>query len=358
MKKQLLLSLSLLFTLLLNAQEVININGSLINPVGIGVKNNELFIGQVGSQTLSRVDLTQADPKPITDISTDINLVADMIFDGNQLYISTGDNNGAIYKMDITDSNNTLTPVISNMEGFPFGIAIQNNILYAALRLENKIVKIDLSESTPTATDVITNIPGFSVTDIQIYQDYLYFTTGSTVAAENTISRINLLAVNPTIETVLSDIPGPTGLELVQNILLIAAPSDNLVGMIDLSDSSPVFQTLVSVDNPWNLAIENNTLYIAQQGPDTISTFDISSLSVSDENEITSLSIYPNPSKDFIKVSNLSKALNYNITDITGKTILSSTLEVDDSIDITSLSNGIYLLQLEGNSKSFKIIKE
>lgn len=62
MKKTLLLGFSLLFTLYLGAQaQVLDINGTLVNPVGIAVKDNTLFIGQVGSQTLSKIDLSQAD---------------------------------------------------------------------------------------------------------------------------------------------------------------------------------------------------------------------------------------------------------------------------------------------------------
>ena len=66
-----------------------------------------------------------------------------MIIDGNMLYFSSSDGNGSVYRINLTDTNNTITQVISNLGGMTFGLAIQNDDLYATLRLSNKIVKID-----------------------------------------------------------------------------------------------------------------------------------------------------------------------------------------------------------------------
>ena len=356
MKKTILFSVSLVFTLFIGAQaEVLNIDGTLINPVGIKVINNDLYIGEVGDQALSRVDLSQPDPKPISQIGTDLSGIADIIIDGNFLYFGAVNDGGSIYRMDIADSSNTITQIISNVGNIPFGLVIQNNYLYASLREVNKIIRIDLNQATLSATDFVTNIPGTFVNDIEIYQNHLYFLATS---SENMVARVNLSQSNPTIETVIDNIPNPTGLALYQNKLLIATPVDNLVGMINLDDPSPVFETLVTVDDPWDLSIQNNMLYISQQGPDTISFFDLSGLSVSNDLSIAPIEIYPNPTSDLIKISNLTESVKYSITDVTGKTILSNTLELDGSIDVRSLSQGMYILRLDGYSNSYKIVKK
>lgn len=130
------------------------------------------------------------------------------------------------------------------------------------------------------------------------------------------------------------------------------------VGMIDLNDSSPTYETLVSLDEPWGLAIGGDTLYIAQQGPDTISFMDISTLSNPDNAEIKSALIFPNPASDLVWIANRSEAVDYKVSDLSGKVILSNTLQVDDSIDVSSLAKGMYILQVEGYTGSYKIIKE
>jgi hypothetical protein len=76
------------------------------------------------------------------------------------------------------------------------------------------------------------------------------------------------------------------------------------------------------------------------------------------------LSIYPNPTTDvlFIKNKNTRLEFNYQLFDITGKLIASSSKMVQvDQIDMTSLVSGTYLLHIQANNnstKSFKIIKK
>ena len=355
MKKQFLIGFLVLFPLLINAQvEVLNLNGTLANPVGVAVKDNFLFIGQAGAQTLSRVDLSQPDPKSITNLNTNITLIGEMLVNGDLLYIASGDNNGSVYVMDLTDSTNRVSPIVSNLGSAAFGLAIQGNDLYIAVRLNSKIVKVDLTQANPIVTDFVTSTSSGSIDDLEIYQGYLYFTTVN----DNTVSRVNLNQANPMIEEVISNIPPSVGLARYQNILLIAAPEDNLVGMINLDDANPVFENVTTLTNPWNLAIENSTLYISQQSEGRISTFNVASLSTSNSDTPSSINIYPNPTSDYIKISNLSKPVNYTLTDVTGKTILSNTLEIHDMIDVSSLSKGVYFLSLPESASSYKIIKE
>ncbi len=67
------------------------------------------------------------------------------------------------------------------------------------------------------------------------------------------------------------------------------------------------------------------------------------------------ISVYPNPSKDFIHVDNLTKEISYQVTDLSGKTALTGTTM--EAIDITSLQPGIYLLSFPNGTFS-RFIKE
>jgi len=71
-------------------------------------------------------------------------------------------------------------------------------------------------------------------------------------------------------------------------------------------------------------------------------------------------SAYPNPSKDVLKVKNASKANSYVISNIVGQEMLSGKM-IGDEINVSSLSNGMYMLKitdLKGNAYSQKIVKK
>jgi len=70
-----------------------------------------------------------------------------------------------------------------------------------------------------------------------------------------------------------------------------------------------------------------------------------------------SLSIFPNPSKDFIHVTGLSKTENYEIFDSVGKKIKKGIASENSSIYIKEFSKGIYYLEL-GNDKTIRFIRE
>ncbi len=357
MKKNYLFLFALFLSLNIFSQvEVLNLNRDLVNPIGIAVKNNLLFIGEVGTSTFSRTDLSQGDPKSVVDIHTNLAVISDMTFDGNILYFSSADNSGSIYKLDITDSSNTITTVVTNLGTNPSGLAIHGSELYIALRLHKKVLKIDLTDTNPTPVEVVSNVSGAIIIDLAIHQNYLYFTH------TNKISRIDITQNVPIVELFVDNLNVPTGLELYENFLFIALSqhpsSGKKIGMIDLNDANPVVQDLaVDLDDAWNLALENNTLYIAEQVTGKVSTLNISTLSNNDESLEENLAVFPNPSSDFITIPNLESAVNYKIVDLSGRVVLKNKLALGESIDIQSLTNGIYLVHLENYSNTFKIVK-
>ena len=71
------------------------------------------------------------------------------------------------------------------------------------------------------------------------------------------------------------------------------------------------------------------------------------------------INVYPNPSKDWIKIDGLTELSNIQIFDITGKLILSQEYQADDRIDISNLTVGMYILNIRNSEgvSSKKIIK-
>lgn len=93
--------------------------------------------------------------------------------------------------------------------------------------------------------------------------------------------------------------------------------------------------------------------------------FEIFMLGTNEIPEITlELSIYPNPTIDILYIKNKNVALEfiYQLFDVTGKLIASSTKMMrQDQIDVSSFQSGTYILNIKTNnnaSKSYKIIKK
>jgi hypothetical protein len=71
------------------------------------------------------------------------------------------------------------------------------------------------------------------------------------------------------------------------------------------------------------------------------------------DSALASVSIFPNPAKDFIHISGLTEATNFQIYDATGRLVKSQTIQPDEPITISGLQSGLYLLSSDGLQKKF-----
>jgi hypothetical protein len=77
------------------------------------------------------------------------------------------------------------------------------------------------------------------------------------------------------------------------------------------------------------------------------------------EYNFENISIYPNPTSDFIKFKGItSETVNVSVYDILGKQIINQTINTNKSLDVSNLQNGIYILRLDDLSTSYKFVKE
>ena len=70
--------------------------------------------------------------------------------------------------------------------------------------------------------------------------------------------------------------------------------------------------------------------------------------------QTSSISVFPNPTNNTVKIAGLTKAATVTVTDLTGKTVL--TAVTNGNLDISPLGNGMYLLNVE--NQTFKIVKK
>mgnify|MGYP001204093177 FL=1 len=68
------------------------------------------------------------------------------------------------------------------------------------------------------------------------------------------------------------------------------------------------------------------------------------------------ISVFPNPSKDFIQTKGLSKVENYEIYDVIGSKIRQGTIYTNQKIEIKDFKKGIYFLKLE-SGKTMRFLK-
>ena len=72
------------------------------------------------------------------------------------------------------------------------------------------------------------------------------------------------------------------------------------------------------------------------------------------------VSVYSNPTKDFVSFANSDKIKSLKVFDINGKLVLSPK-SVSDRVDVSKLIQGLYFFEIElldGSKKFEKIIKE
>lgn len=90
----------------------------------------------------------------------------------------------------------------------------------------------------------------------------------------------------------------------------------------------------------------------------SLPTVDCEALSVPDQ-ELQTLKVYPNPTHGIVNFDGLINTHRTSLYSIMGQKILDATLSPNNnSLDIKSLSVGIYFLKFEGTDTTIKIIKE
>jgi len=80
---------------------------------------------------------------------------------------------------------------------------------------------------------------------------------------------------------------------------------------------------------------------------------------IDEQTSAAAMLVYPNPTTNFIQLNGkFDKANPFYLFDELGRVVKSGTLSADNRIELNGLSNGMYFLQLEGQLKKQKIIKQ
>jgi hypothetical protein len=72
------------------------------------------------------------------------------------------------------------------------------------------------------------------------------------------------------------------------------------------------------------------------------------------------LKLYPNPAQDHLRINGLKKSISYRINDLSGRMIQSGIMAPNESIPLSQLSAGVFLLEIRqaGSIQQLKFIKK
>lgn len=120
---------------------------------------------------------------------------------------------------------------------------------------------------------------------------------------------------------------------------------------VDVSDASGAYTITVSHKGTLEGNSQNFSLII------TGTSGSLSTLSLEDNSVVENVSLYPNPSKDVIRIKGLKDNQSFEIYNLLGQIVNKGMLTKNTQINIEPLKHGVYLLKLD-SGKVLKFIKE
>jgi len=138
---------------------------------------------------------------------------------------------------------------------------------------------------------------------------------------------------------------------------------DDVLGSVNVSNTGG-WRTFTTVSTTVDLEEGVQSLRLEYNGSGNLFNinwleFQPMTLSTNSEFLAKNIRVYPNPASDQLFVSGLQTSKEFEIIDLTGRVISSAVLkeQVKNAIDISNLSQGLYLLSQKGSGFSHKFIK-
>ncbi len=287
--------------------------------------DSQLFVAWGESPTIERGFIDIADESQgLATYGTEANGGGEP----NGTVVSLGDGGSATYEFATS---------IFNGEGFDFAI-FENAFDYNYLELAFVEVSSDginyVRFPSTSHTQNTTQIDGFG----ELVPELIHNLAGKYEANYGTPFDLEDLADNSNID-----------LSNITNIRII-----DVVGSINPLHASYDAQGNI-INDPYPTLFESSGFDL-----DAIGVMYKNLLSISDFSNIADVYIYPNPTADFINISELKSTTKYQLIDINGRIIVAGVANnATEKINISSLTNGVYFLQITTDeaTKTEKILK-
>ncbi len=124
--------------------------------------------------------------------------------------------------------------------------------------------------------------------------------------------------------------------------------------VIDATQSNTFVMTIADFDNDNDLDVASlsynqNDLNWFENLRYTLSTEEFSS---------HAYSLYPNPTKNTLNFKGFTDALTLSVYDILGKNVMNASVGLNESLDVSNLNDGVYVLKIEGVNSVYRFVKQ
>lgn len=310
----------------------------------MAINGDYLYVAAQTQGKVLKVDLSVG-PPTIEDLVSGLQTPQGLLLDGDTLYIA--ELNGAISKVDLSQPTPTLTQVVAN--AYSSSMAIYNRTLYFSQLNSGKISKVDLDAQSPTIVEVVTGLS--SPRSLILDGDELYIS----IPGNDKISKLDLTQLSPTLVDVVSSLSGggPVGIAKYGNLVYVAMNNNNKVSVVDLNNPTVINDVVAGTGSPLGLLWVGNDLFLSQFNK--IVKIEGLITSVESSSEGIEASVYPNPANEIITLKGFGNQDNtYQIFDALGNLVKKG--DCDTSIQLESLSKGLYFLQIN-KDKVFRFMK-
>ncbi|WP_026706354.1 T9SS type A sorting domain-containing protein [Flavobacterium soli] len=358
-------------------QEASSYISGLVEPSAIINQGNMLYVQ--GLKNLYQIN-TEADNPSATTIYTSPTdfYMSNLTVDGTMLYISEENYVEALdefvgCRIISLDLNNlTATPnVIFSTTQYVSSLAIKDDFIYFTSETtptgeDNftvEVHKIDITSINPVATVLINSLTTDEVAnDMTFYGNDLLISVG----ADAKIYSYDVTSSATTASDFLTGLSFNKGIFVSGNALFTAeAHFIKTKQLNNTSSLTSVAQNTMYQDSnngiPFNanfrdVVLIGDTLYMTLKNQGRVVTVQDASLSATEfDYNLKAISIYNSTTE--LNVTGLENSQTATVYNLSGQLLLTKQVSVDDySMDISSFSEGVYLVTLD-NQKTFKFIK-
>ena len=183
-------------------------------------------------------------------------------------------------------------------------------------------------------------------------------TTFTETTVTTSISRTAMAAVADFNNDTYNDLLVTNGRATDNDFIWFTSNTSGGLGsevVIDDTSSSAFDLEIQDFDNDGDLDIAGISYLL-----DDVFVFFNDHLTLSvEENTKDKISIYPNPTTSNLYFKGqITNDLNVSVYDVLGKRVINSTVKLDQVLDVSKLSNGVYTLKLSDNNITYKFVKQ
>lgn len=313
------------------------VNGTILTSDAVAVTgtlnvNNSAITDLTGIGAFSSIDILEVRDNGLTTIDiTSIKGLLRLEAGGNGLASINATGLANLERLIVPD--NALTSIdLTGLTNLRYLYAYNNNISSLDLTDTSLIQRLYVQDNT--------NLGSYNTDNLSILDRLRSWNTGITSLdlSQNTAVEQVRIYDNPNLEAV--NIQNGTNTNLGSGDFL--ATGNTSLTCVQVDDVSYSTTNWTSIDDSSVYSTSSCTMSI-------------------DEFNKLGVRVYPNPTSDFIFI-NTYKELDYNIYSIIGRKIKGGNLKShESSIDVSNLTNGMYIISIRdvyGNKKSLKFSKK